>query len=250
MSHPFSFSALSRTCALFTACVLLASAAFAQRLTTTNLPDKSGTVGLAPGWKLTNGGKGAAVLMGPHNAVVMLGIPVPVAAENVESQFPGVPGPLFPGMQRADLSDPVRSYIDILRANTPKSGVKLVRLRAVENVPWDTGHAAYIRASASLKGVRMEVFGLFAVMPTDSTQGLFYYSEITAPNADFQRLYPTMMAMWKSWSLNPQTLKDRMASAAKALAEVDFAGTVDSVVSSRRAAAEHAAAQWDSYIRQ
>ena len=250
MSRHFSFFALSRTFALLTACVLLASSAFAQRLTPTNLPDKSGTVGVAPGWKLTDGGKGAAILTGPHGALLMLGIPVPAAAENVESQFPGVPGPLFPGMQRVDFSDPVRTYIDVMHANAPKSGAKLVRLRAVENVPWDTGRAAYIRATASLKGVRMEVFGLFAVMPTDSTQGLFYYSEMSAPSTDFQRIYPTMMAMWKSWSLNPQTLKDRLNGAAKALAEVDFAGTVDSVVSARREAAEHAAAQWDSYIRQ
>jgi hypothetical protein len=250
MSRHFSFFALSRTCALLTACVLLASSAFAQRLTPTNLPDKSGTIGVAPGWKLTAGVKGAATLIGPHGAQLMLGIPVPAAAENVESQFPGVPAPLFPGLLRVDFSDPVRTYIDVLRALAPKTGAKLLRLRAVESVPWDTGRAAYIRASATVKGVRTESFGLYAVMPSDPTQGLFYYSEMTATSADFQRFYPTMMAMWKSWSVNPQTLRDRLNGAAKALAEVDFAGTVDSVVSARRLAAEHAAAEWDRYIRQ
>jgi hypothetical protein len=250
MSSRFSLFAVSRTFTLMAACVLLASSAFAQRLTTTSLADKSGTVGVAPGWKLTTGSGGAATLTGPHGALLLLGLPVPAVAEGVESQFPGVPGPLFPGSLRVDFSDPVRSYIDIVRTLGPKTGAKLIRLRAVESVPWERGRAAYVRASATMKGVRTEVFGLYAVMPVNTAQGLFYYSEASAPTADFQRLYPTMMAMWKSWSVNPKTLRNRLDSAAKALAEVDFAGTLDSVMAARRAAAEHAAAQFDSYIRQ
>ncbi len=66
----------------------------------------------------------------------------------------------------------------------------------------------------------------------------------------YRKQYPLMMAMWNSWSVNPGLIKARLAGAAKALGEVDVAGTINSVVANRRAAAERAAQQWNLYIRQ
>ncbi len=110
--------------------------------------------------------------------------------------------------------------------------------------------AAFTRVAALIKGKPFESFGLYAIMPIDNAQGMFYFSEVSAPAKDHPRLYPTMMAMWNSWSVSDKTLKAHLAGAAKALGEVDVAATVDEVVKHRREAGEHAAEQWNDVIRQ
>jgi len=227
----------------------LSPAAFAQKLTTTKLPDDSGTIGLAQGWKLLpSSGGGVALLSGPSGALMSLGMPVAVVAKGVEQQFPDVPE-VFPGVPRVDFSDAVQAQIDLMDFLGPKVGLKLLKFRAVEPTPMPNGVAAFTRVAASIKGKPFESFGLYAIMPVDNAQAMFYFSEISAPAKDYARLYPTMMAMWNSWSVSDKTLKSRLAGAAKALGEVDVAAAVDSVVKHRRAVAESAAEAWSERIR-
>ncbi len=228
----------------------LSPAAFAQKLTSTHLPDDSGTIGLAQGWKLLPGsGGGVALLSGPSGAMMSLGMPVAVVVKGVENQFPDVPV-VFPGVPRVDFSDAVQAQVDLMEFLGPKAGVKLLKFRAVEPVQMPNGVAAFTRVAATIKGKPFESFGLYAIMPVDNAQGMFYFSEISAPAKDYPRLYSTMMAMWNSWSVSDKTLKSRLAGAAKALGEVDVAGTVDSVVRNRREAGERAAEKWNDVIRQ
>ncbi len=229
----------------------LSSGAYAQTvpLTRVRFADSSGTIGVAQGWRLTASANGAASLTGPNGATMNLGIPLNVVVTGVENQFPDVPG-VFPGVPRVSFSSPIQALADLLKALGPIQGLKISRFQAVEPTPWYRGGAAYIRTSLTLRGKPFENFGLYAIMPVNSAQALFYFSNISAPSADYRRQYPLMMAMWNSWSVNPALIKARLAGAAKALAEVDFPGTVNSVVANRRAAAEHAALQWNLYIRQ
>ncbi len=228
----------------------LSPAAFAQTLTPTHLPDDSGTIGLAQGWKLLPGsGGGVALLSGPNGALMSLGRPVAVVVKGVEQQFPDVPE-VFPGVPRVDFTDAVQAQIDLMEFLGPRAGAKLLKFRAVEPAQMPNGVAAFTRVAVSIKGKPFESFGLYAIMPVDNAQGMFYFSEIGAPAKDYARLYPTMMKMWNSWSVSDKTLKARLAGAAKALGEVDVAGTVDSVVKNRREVAENAAQDWNDVIRQ
>lgn len=58
-----------------TAAVVLAAVVQAQtpKLTMQKFPDGSGEIGVAPGWKIDDGGAGAAILSGPGGAMMQLG---------------------------------------------------------------------------------------------------------------------------------------------------------------------------------
>ena len=61
-----------------------------QTLSRYQFPDGSGSISLAPGWKILNAGNGAVAAKGASGAI-SLGIPLPVVSRNVAAQFPGIP---------------------------------------------------------------------------------------------------------------------------------------------------------------
>lgn len=235
--------------ALAAALLLLAPRAFAQTLTQSPFPDGSGSIGVAAGWKLESAANGAAVITHPSGAAVVVGMPFNVVTRGVERYFPDVPV-VFPGVPRVDFSDPVRAGLDFAAAKAQETGSRVTRVRAVEPIQWPNGRAAFVRSSGTVQGKPVETFGVYAVMPLDHVNAVFYCSQVYAPAGEFQKFYPAMMAMWGSWSVKDATLRARLQSAAKALGEVDFAGTVDEAVRKRREAAEAAAVKWNAYIRQ
>lgn len=241
---------LAQAGAAMAAFAALTPAAFAQKLTMTSFPDGSGKIGVASGWKMTAGVNGAVDLVGPNGAAIDLGIPTSVVTRGVEAIFPDVGAAAFPGTPRVDFSDPVRAFLDVVAAHGPKLGVRVTRIRSVEYVPTPNGRGAFIRYSALIKGKPFEAFGLYAILPIDNVQAMFYFSVVTAPASDFNKQFPTMMAMWKSWSLSDATAKKRLDDAAKALAGVDYKVTMDAVHRERKAAGERTAAQFNTYIRQ
>lgn len=225
----------------------------AQRLTRVQFADGSGTIGLAPGWKIINAGNGAVQAQGSNGAVIMLGIPFGVVSKDVEAQFPDIPGSqLFPGSPRVDFSDATRAALDMMRFNAQHSSgaIRNIKLRAVEPAPMPNGKAVFIRYAATLNGKPSELFGLYAIMPLDNTQGMFYSSTVAAPRVVYAKTLPTMMAMWASWSLSNATIRKRLQDAAKALGEVDVQGITDSVLSYRRDVAIKAARDFQEYLRQ
>jgi hypothetical protein len=242
---------LAQTGALLAAFAALTPAAFAQKLTTTQIPDGTGSIGLAEGWKMASGANGAVSAVGPNGAMMDLGIPLNVVTRGVEALFPDVGAAAFPGVTRVDFNDPVRAFLDVAAAIGPKTGIRLTKIRSIEYITgWPNGKAAYIRYTVSVKGKSQEAFGIYAIMPIDNVSGMFYYSVVTAPTATFNKQFPTMLAMWKSWSLNDATARQRLADAAASLAGVDYAGAMKSVNENRKAAGERTAARFNAYIRQ
>lgn len=151
------------------------------QLTTTRFADGSGSIGIAPGWKLDAGVKGAASGTGPSGALFAFGIPQTVVASNVAQQFPDQPpASVFPGVPRVDFSDPVRAFLDFTKQVGASSGSAVTTLRTVEYVATPTGRAAYIRAASSTGGKLTESFGLYLIAPTNSAQALLYFSEVSA----------------------------------------------------------------------
>lgn len=236
-------------------CCLMATAASAQKLTRQKFVDGSGSIGVATGWKIGSSANGAVSLAGPSGATMDLGIPMSVVTRGVERLYPEIPNP-FPGSPRVDFNDPVRAGMDLIafaaKALAAKGqSVRILKIKAVEPVrDFQNGRAAYIHITSSINGKSFDTFGLWAIMPVDNTQGIFYTSAVSAPTAEFDKMFPTMMAMWQSWSLSDSTIKKRLNGAAEALGRVDYAGTVDSVVRERRRVAEKAAEQYSGYIRQ
>ena len=223
-----------------------------QTMTRYQFPDGSGSISLAPDWKILNAGNGA-VSAKNSNGAIALGIPVPVVSRNVAAQFPDIPSAaLFPGSPRVDFTNPARAAIDMMLYMNRKSpgSARNIKIKAVEYVQMEKGKAAFMRYSVTINGVPTEAFGLYTIMPIDATQGLFFYSTVCAGKDSYSQTLPTMMAMWHSWTLSDSIIRKRLQDAATALAQVDVAGTVSEVVAHRRKVAEDAAAAFDAYLRQ
>lgn len=239
-------------CTVIALC-MTAITAYGQTLKKTNFPDGSGSIVLATGWKMDSAANGAVITSHSNGATMTLGMPAAVVTRGLEAMYPDVPV-VFPGTPRVDFTDPVRAALDMFeftrRQSAGKTTLKLTKAKAIEPVQIPNGRAAIIRFAFSLNGKSYEGFGYYAIMPTDNVQGMFYNSVVIAPTPIFNKTLPTMMAMWKSWSLSDATLKSRIDSATKALGEVDIKGTIDSVTAERRRVAEEAARKFNAYIRQ
>ena len=236
-------------------CLACAAATTAQGLKTKRFADGSGSVGVAAGWSVKDSGNGGAALSGPGGAEMILGLNVPVVSTDVERIYAGsgIPGrALFPGSLRVNFASPVAALLDLATQQGRKTGnaSRITRIRRVEPVQWPNGRAALIQFSGTVSGRPTESYGLFAIQPIDNVQGLFYFSSVAAPAGAYSKLLPAMLAMWKSWSVSKGTQQRRLDAASKSLAEVDWAGAIDSVTQHRRQVAETAARQFDRYIRQ
>ena len=234
---------------------LVAANASAQGLKAKRFSDGSGSVGVAAGWTLKDSGNGGAALSGPGGGEMILGLNIPVVSTSVGQQFAGSGIPdaaLFPGSLRVNFANPVLALLELAAQQARKTGngSRITRIRRVEPVQWPNGRAALIQFAGTANGRSIESYGLFAIQPIDQTQGLFYFSSVAAPSGAYPRLLPTMLAMWKSWSVSKGTQQRRLDAASKSLAEVDWAGAIDSVTQHRRQVAETAARQFDRYIRQ
>jgi hypothetical protein len=249
---------MNRKISLLCAFVFAASCAWhlpvaAQQLTRVTFPDRSGSIGLAPGWHIKSAGNGAVAAAGPGGSAITLGITVPCVTHDVARQFPDIPSnALFPGMPRVDFNDAVRAFVDMIQYTSHHSAVSVtnLKLKAVEKGEVENGHAAYIRYSATMNGKSVEVFGMYEILPVDQSSGMFYYSGVVADKGSYASQLPTMIKMWKSWSLSKETINKRLQDAADALAKVDVKGTVDAVMAERRRVAEKAAHDFQEYIRQ
>lgn len=234
---------------------LSVTAASAQGLTTKQFADGSGSVGVAPGWSVKDSGNGGAALSGPGGAEMILGLNIPVVSTDVGRIYggSGIPdGALFPGSFRVSFSSPVLALLDLAAQQARKSGnsSRITQIRRVEPISWPNGQAALIQFSGTANGKPVESYGLFAIQPIDNVQGLFYFSSVAAPAGSYAKLLPTMLAMWKSWTLSKGIQQQRLDAASKSLAEVDWKGTIDSVTEHRRQVALTAARAFQRYIRQ
>jgi hypothetical protein len=218
----------------------------AQGLKIQKFPDGSGQIGVAPGWKLADSGSGAAVMSGPGGAVMQLGQFRFVFAHDFDRQTltPGV----NPEVPRVHLDDPVRATLDILAAMQRQGAVSQIKLKGVEPAQgFPGGRAAFLRYSARVQGKPLEIFGLYIIAPTDRQSGSYFYSFVAAPPTVFGKRLPEMKAMWKSWSLSPKLLSDRLEGAMKTLGEIDY-GASDASTTERRRVAQRSARQFQDLI--
>jgi hypothetical protein len=233
---------------LISTALLLAPAAFAQNLTTEKFSDGSGQIGVAAGWKLADAGKGAALLNGPGGASMMLGMPLFVFSKNYDRMTltPGV----NPEVPRVRFDSAVSALIDVLNQAARQGAISGVKLKAVMPAEGFPGKASFISYRVVFQGKPMEVFGIYAIMPTDAMSGTFYSSAIQAPPDAFAKRLPEMMAMWKSWNLSPKLVQERLDNARKIIAEADIPGKLDEIQQGNRRAALEAARKFQGYIRE
>ena len=136
----------------------LVGTASAQTLKTQKFPDGSGHIGVAPDWKLDDGGAGGAELSGPAGAKMYLGQFRFVLAHNFD-QLTLTPG-VNPEVPRVHLDDPVRTFIEATALLQKAGLVSKLKIKGVEPAPWFTvGRAATIRYSFVSNGINQDIPG-------------------------------------------------------------------------------------------
>lgn len=227
--------------------LFLAGMAYAQNLKIQKFPDGTGQIGVATGWKLADGGSGGAKLAGPSGAGMALGQIQFVLAHNFDRMTltPGV----NPEVPRVHLNDPVVATVEMLNLLQRVGGLKSVKIKAVERAPGFGMPAAFLRYSATLQGKPMEFYGLYLLAQTDQQSGMYYYSVLMAPPGVFAKQLPIMNAMWKSWSLSPKAVHDRLDTASKIIGEVDVPSNLDGGMQKRRLDALKSARNFQALIR-
>ncbi len=181
------------------------------KLTSHTAPDGSARISLPSGFLITGAYKGTLDIVGPNGAVMALG----AAAICTRHEAAG----MFPGTAAVDFDDPVRATVDYVRFIGEKAGTRIV-MKIIDTQPvrdWQNGRAAFIRYQLTVKDKTIEGFGLFAIMPTDVNQALFYQSYINSSPAHYRTQFPAMLQAWGTYSINPAVFKERLMAAAASL---------------------------------
>ena len=215
-SRPLSGSTFS-TGSLLCAWVLLAAAAASpQALKTTVLADGS-TVGLPPYWWVAAQNPGSMDLKGPRGEGISLGAALPVYTS----------APAIGAYQRAvaPCCDPVRATYALapqiargLRA-ARQPAPELRRVVASQPVSAPGGQAAYLLMELDLNGHKIMQYAYILCSPTGLNQWMYYVSGVGAPEPIFRDELPLMIEIWKSWSINPEVLHQRLQHAVETMKE-------------------------------
>jgi hypothetical protein len=169
------------------------------RLKTVTFPDGTGSIGLAPGWKIDDQKRDSILLSGPDRASMRLGqygtTVQPAAVQfGAENYFTVV----------QNLSDPVTATAAYVEQAGRRAG-KPLRLRVLEVKPVSGGGGGSnaVMMHYRIEGAVVEEgYGFFAAGPVGSGMGQLYSSFATAPPAAFKKHFVTMLAIWRSRRTN------------------------------------------------
>jgi hypothetical protein len=167
-------------------------------LKTTELEDGTGTIGLAPGWKIDGSYRGTVGCKGPGGSAVVMGFPWVVQ----RPEHPVTNMPENPGGPKARLGDLPAALREVLAHN--KARLTSLRSRSAPSglagVP-----ASYFLYEYERDGKTFVGLGYFTTIgaPEDVLPyWQLYSSAVIAPKERFMQDLPTMMAIWNSWRPN------------------------------------------------
>lgn len=188
-----------RRAAVVLGVVVAACSTAAAQLRQTPLGDGTGSIGLAPGFQITEGYRGSVTCAHANGALVALGIPWAVL--RTDSGLLGLPAAQQTPIART--GDVVTALREIL---AKKAGARLTSLRSREAPPALAGVPAYyLMYEYVLGGRAYTAIGYVTTIDNGpSAPWQLYASAIIAPTGSFVKLYPTLMAMWRSWRPNGQ----------------------------------------------
>lgn len=210
------------------------------QLQTVQIPDGSGTVGLPPGWRIRNAYNGAVDIDGPNGVYLGLaGRSLYTTAQYAQ---------MFPDMFYVSSLDPGQAIMDIAQQNTRRGAPTQAQILGNDPVPSQNGQqAAFLRVRQTTQGSTYDIFGYYSLAQTDVSQVVGYYTLFQGPPGVFDQYLPEALAIWGSWSANPQFLTARLMDAAnkyRQAGETYIAGNAET-----QRASENASAAWSQYMR-
>jgi len=234
-------------CLLLCAWILLVGVVtHAQALQQTVLADGS-TIGLPARWVVTAQHAGSLDARGPRGEGLSLG-----AALSVYSP-PGPPPLLNYRPAVAPCCDPVRATVVLapqIAAMARAAGQSAADLRQVleaQPVAVPRAQAAYLLSELDMQGHRILHYSYVLCAPTGMGQWMYYISEVGAPESVFRDEFPLLIAIWKSWSVNPEVEQQRLQHAIEANKEAS--NIYQSAMQHSRDAHQKAACATDDLVR-
>ena len=165
-------------------------------------PDGSGSIGLPEGWAITSY-RNATVEAYGQGGNIALGVryTVPVSAL---PGFPGIHGPMLPPGQA------LMALTDSNMRGALSRGEARMTIIEERPTPTQSGRASYVHYKNRSREFAREGLALVLCSPVDYNHRQLYFSVVLADEDKFPDLFPTMWAMWKSWSINPAVFRARM----------------------------------------
>jgi hypothetical protein len=229
--------------------------------TPTRLPDGSGALLLPEKWKLTGASNGALDAAGPNGQTISLGISFTIFTPEAEAAFhqprAALGLPYQPtGFLVARFCEPaeaVKTLVPQFSKMSQAGGQPPFRLLSIiETTPLEDrqGHTAYVHLLAEIgtgeAAFRQESLVLVKCMPMGGGRWQYYSSQVTAPQALFQHDLPTMIKIWQSWRLDPNSVRERMNKALAVMSETrEMLGRSAEYQDHVRA---QSSAEWDAII--
>ncbi|GMU22398.1 MAG: hypothetical protein AMXMBFR13_24840 [Phycisphaerae bacterium] len=228
-------------------------------LTSRQLLDGSGTIGLPAGWTITGSHQGAVDAVGPHGEV-HLGIALPIMTPEAATPMFGYQYPLV-----APYSRPVDAFRALLphlpgagavwarQPAPPNTSIRLIRIVGPRPgaSPMPGGSAAILHTeydkTVSGRTRRCQGLSIICTAPIDATQWIFYASTISAPSDAFDRSLPTLLAIYSSWQVSQGVFQGRRDHVAGTLREIGQMR--EDVRRNRERAHDNANAGWSNVIR-
>lgn len=181
----------------------------AQGLTQTPFDDRTGSIGLAPGWQINNAYRGSVTCTGPNNSLVVLGLPWTIVNPN-DGRIMTLPSVRQQPIAR--VGDIVGAWREVL---AKRFGARLLSVRGNPTTGFSRGvpayHLLYEYEQNGRRGVGLGYFTVLSYGPNDPWQ--LYSSYVVAYREDFQQTVQTMVSMWRSWRPNGQEPREGSTSA-------------------------------------
>jgi hypothetical protein len=182
-------------------------------------PDGKASIGVPPGWRITGWGNGAIDMAGPDGQIIAVGVYLPIFSQ----QTYGGPDPNL--IYLPFIADPAAALPAVTqqqgRQQQARGGAPITNVQVIEALPTapptNAGRAAYLVARSLIGGRPYLHFALVNTAPLNQMSWTYYYSTVVAPQGVFERDLALMLQTWRSWSLNPQMLRDRMQEAANTM---------------------------------
>lgn len=209
--------------------------------------DSSGSVRLPDGWTLVDSLKGMAEVRGPNGARAGFGMWAPVNE---------LTSPLYkmPGSERllfARYAPPHEAIFSInaemLRTRSlPDNHLKLIEYSPIPSD--DKVESAYVQfTTVSQEGEPIVYLAWISTFRVDSWTWVYYFSQIGAPEGEFERQFAVMMRIWNSYQISGQLVRERLDAATRNLKEV---GEIShAMYRDRESSRWNAHYNWVEYIR-
>jgi hypothetical protein len=180
----------------------------AQTLTQTRFDDGTGSIGLPPGWRITDVYRGRVACAGPNNSAVILGNPWGIQIPGSLSDLPTYGK--YPLARTGDIVTALREVLTKNAQATLLSVSGSPAPQSIRGVP-----AYYLLYEFKQNGRMMTGLGYFTTLSYgNSTPGWeLYSSAVIAPTDQFPQMLPIMMKMWNSWRPNGQEPSEGSSSA-------------------------------------